>query len=427
MKTELISSMGVNYLSSGAKSQVKADGSFSDQIQKAEDSLKTEGKESQTLKNHDAKTEAGAEEKNEVKSEPAKQKDEKNVEENLQVQQQEKLETTDEPELDSETVDGILTLLSQQLGVSTEELQNSMEKLGMNAMDLQNPQNLIKLMVDVKELSSPMELLTDEQLAKSFKEISAQVNEIVDAKTNLADMGTQQETEGIEVVKMTEDTEESEEKLESAVDTMDETIDVEGNQMESGHSEEQDAEQNSMTEIKTVALNQSQAVTNPLDKLINNVQEALVDRVDDEMSQNIVKQVTDAVKLSIKSDVTSLEMQLYPEHLGKISIQIAAKNGVMTAQIMAENEAAKVALESQVDTLKQSFEDQGLKVESVEVMVSTKGFEQDKNNGNSDGSNKNQERKVRKGLLDELNQEDEDITEDENVRETLGNTVNYTA
>lgn len=78
----------------------------------------------------------------------------------------------------------------------------------------------------------------------------------------------------------------------------------------------------------------------------------------------------------MKNDVTSLQMQLYPEHLGKVSIQVVSKNGVLTAQIAAENEVAKAALESQLATLKESFDSQGIKVQSVEVMVSTNAFEQ---------------------------------------------------
>jgi flagellar hook-length control protein FliK len=139
-----------------------------------------------------------------------------------------------------------------------------------------------------------------------------------------------------------------------------------------------------------------------------------------------MKQITDAVKLTMKSDVTSLEMQLYPEHLGKISIQVAAKNGVMTAQIAAENETAKIAVESQIDILKQSLQEQGLKVESIEVMVSTKGFDQEKGNNHSQESEKNKNRRVRKDILEELTKDQED-EEDESVKETLGNTVSFTA
>ena len=43
-----------------------------------------------------------------------------------------------------------------------------------------------------------------------------------------------------------------------------------------------------------------------------------------------------------------MEMQLNPEHLGKIYLNISEREGVIRAQITAQNEAVKEALETQL-------------------------------------------------------------------------------
>ena len=53
-------------------------------------------------------------------------------------------------------------------------------------------------------------------------------------------------------------------------------------------------------------------------------------------AKDVIRQVVEEIKLTVKADNTSFEMQLNPEHLGKINLQVAAKNGVVTAQIATE-------------------------------------------------------------------------------------------
>ncbi len=72
-----------------------------------------------------------------------------------------------------------------------------------------------------------------------------------------------------------------------------------------------------------------------------------------------------------------------------------------------------------MNILKESFDNQGLKVQSVEVMVSSRGFDQ-----NTD--NQKQGRRIRKSLLEELDGREEE-PEEEDLKSALGNTVSYTA
>lgn len=143
--------------------------------------------------------------------------------------------------------------------------------------------------------------------------------------------------------------------------------------------------------------------------------------------REIIDQIVEMVKVKMNQDTTSLEMQLYPEHLGKIQIHVVSKDGVMTARIVAETEAAKQAVEGGLTSLKESLEQQNLKVDAIEVMVSTTGFESGEKEQNSYAQQK-KSRSGRKLDLSEL-QEDEAVKEAAELEKMkyTGSSVSYTA
>lgn len=143
--------------------------------------------------------------------------------------------------------------------------------------------------------------------------------------------------------------------------------------------------------------------------------------------REVIDQIVEQVKVNMNQNTTSLEMQLYPEHLGKIQIHIISKDGVMTARIAAETEAAKQAIEGGLASLKETMEHQDLKVEAIEVMVSTTGFER----GNEEQNSYEQQQNRRTGKrLDLSDLEDEESTEETAEIERMkytGSSVSYTA
>lgn len=148
----------------------------------------------------------------------------------------------------------------------------------------------------------------------------------------------------------------------------------------------------------------------------------------------IMDQIMDYMKVSVKPEATSLEMQLHPESLGTLHIQITNREGAVTAQFIAQNESVKAALESQVVQLKENLEQQGVKVEAVEVTVAEYSLE--RNPGGDQGEANQGGGKQRKGIrnlnLGELDLEEEgDLTQEERltaqVMQASGSTVNYTA
>ncbi|MCH5264870.1 MAG: flagellar hook-length control protein FliK [Lachnospiraceae bacterium] len=144
---------------------------------------------------------------------------------------------------------------------------------------------------------------------------------------------------------------------------------------------------------------------------------------------NIVEQVVRQVRIRVMSDTTSLELQLHPASLGRVSIQVSsAANGAATAVLAVENQMAKEALESQMIALKQTFEEQGLKVDAVEVTVSEFGLNREQHQaGQEQTGNQSKDRRFRADAGNGLEQEDEAPEVAEASRRDVNSTVDYTA
>ncbi|KMY49451.1 flagellar hook-length control protein FliK [Peribacillus loiseleuriae] len=73
-----------------------------------------------------------------------------------------------------------------------------------------------------------------------------------------------------------------------------------------------------------------------------------------------------------------LFIQLNPEHLGALRIELIQKNDVMVAKIMATTAQAKEMLESQLSGLKHSLVGQGIQVEKIEISQQLSTFSQER-------------------------------------------------
>ena len=86
-------------------------------------------------------------------------------------------------------------------------------------------------------------------------------------------------------------------------------------------------------------------------------------------------------------------MQLNPENLGKLYINVTEKNSEITARIAVSNEAVKNALESQMATLRENLQDANIRVNDVEITIATHEFERnlEQNAGNENGRHNGQQ------------------------------------
>lgn len=151
---------------------------------------------------------------------------------------------------------------------------------------------------------------------------------------------------------------------------------------------------------------------------------------------NIIRQIVSFSKVNVTAETATMEMQLNPEHLGKLYMEVTAKEGSVSAHIMAQNEVVREALESQITDLKQSLNQAGVRVDAVEVTVGNHEFErnleqnakQQEQQAEEQEKSRNRNRRINLNHLDELSGI---MTEEETLAARMmadqGNSVDYTA
>ncbi|MDD7178646.1 MAG: flagellar hook-length control protein FliK, partial [Lachnospiraceae bacterium] len=156
--------------------------------------------------------------------------------------------------------------------------------------------------------------------------------------------------------------------------------------------------------------------------------------------QHLMDQMEGLARVFASAEGNTVEMQLNPENLGKLVLTVTEKHGNVTAQIAASNEQVKEALQTQLVELRSTLQNQGIKIEAVEVTVATHEFEQNLD-GNSSANGQMQEqadrqnggaptqrRNLDRNNLDELSglMSEEETLAAQMMRDN-GGTVDYTA
>lgn len=80
------------------------------------------------------------------------------------------------------------------------------------------------------------------------------------------------------------------------------------------------------------------------------------------------KMLTSSRLRTFKNGLTELNVRLHPEHLGSLSIKLTQQNGNLIARIVAQTEAAKNLLDSQLHQLRHAFVGQNIQVEKIEIL-----------------------------------------------------------
>lgn len=375
---------------------------------------------------------AGTQEKSDVKAEDSDAKDLEKVQEVLGT-----------------IVQNLIGQITDTFSVSEEELQGVMDELGMTETDLMDPVQLNELLMAVSGAEDSFALLTDEELygnVKSIldlqKDLTGQAQEELqltpekwqDAVTKVVteepvitveveDHATDAAERSQSDVELPTVEQEPEEKIQAPVqNTQEEKTKDSGNRHESQTTGQQGnlllqnlKEENFLSGLQQASQTEGTQTTD---------------------TQDIMRQIMDYMKVSVKADGSDLEMQLHPQSLGTLHVQVASKNGVVTANFITQNETVKAALESQMVQLKESFAEQGVKVEAIEVTVQTHSFEQNLEQGRGNQSDQESgagvsRRRTRRINLNTAFAEDEPQTEEDRIAADImsanGNTVDFTA
>lgn len=94
--------------------------------------------------------------------------------------------------------------------------------------------------------------------------------------------------------------------------------------------------------------------------------------VDNEISrEDVIQQIVDKIKLNLNEDKQEIEINLKPDVLGKLTLRMELKDGVMTAKLVVDNFRTKELIESNLLQLKEQIKDNGLEIKTFEVFVGT--------------------------------------------------------
>ena len=133
-----------------------------------------------------------------------------------------------------------------------------------------------------------------------------------------------------------------------------------------------------------------QSFQNMSDEIAQMAEESKLQGAGTPNTESILKQLADYVKIHNGKELTEMELQLHPASLGNVKVTLATKGGVVTAQLTTENEIVKNAIESQVSQLKQNLEEQGVRVEAIEVSVASHQMERNLEQNTGDRQNQEQ-------------------------------------
>lgn len=355
-------------------------------------------------------------------------------------------EVLSEEELEKAAAE-LMTTIQEVMNVSPEDIQSALDELGITAEDLLDTKNIQALVVALTEGADELSVMTNEAVFANVQEITAKAEEL------LADLsaksGMSFEDIQAAIAKMAEAESVSEEPVayqtaspSDAVTTEERAVVLESNQFEhmqaatvssTENSRQNSAGDNMQGNSNDQQMTFAQTVVDQLEQAVAKTETVTTSYTT--TTESVMNQIQDAIRVIQTQDMTEMELQLHPASLGSLRIQIAAKEGVITAVFTTENEAVRAALEAQLVTLKENFAQQGVRVEAVEVTVASHAFEQNLNGDEqhageqtAEGQKKSSRRITLSDLMAdgaeaELSDEDRIVAE---MMKENGNTVDYT-
>ena len=346
----------------------------------------------------------------------------------------------------------VIQQTAEVLGVTVEQLQAAMDSLGMETLDVLEPGKLGELFMAVTGAQDASALITNEALYSDYQEVMGQLEGVLQGAADEMGISEAQLKDMLAQLQKPQTPEEVPEQAQPVIEIdRAETQDGEQEQLPQAENVSEEADTVSQQPQQNVDAGEedkdggrdagrhahNSGVTVQAEQL-RSFQPEQVQQAAQQTSawdvdtQDIMRQIMDYMKVQVKADMSNMEMQLHPASLGTLQIQLASKGGVITANFITQNEAVKTALESQMIQLQQSFEEQGIKVNSIEVTVQPHAFEQNLEQGRGSAGQEPQQkartRRIRLTGTEEI--AETEIPEDDALAAQMlaagGNTVDYT-
>ena len=345
----------------------------------------------------------------------------------------------------------IKQLIENFTDLSEEDLEEIMGQLGLVSTDLLNFENVIQVVISGENVPDISNLIMNEDFTNLVKEISNLFEKItsdISKELGISFEDAAKMLEGFETVdneikfdpKLIVKDENNEVKgeaiLQNAAIAEDEEIaDVRpqtnaSNQNESENLEDKEtikAEVKKDTTEKTSNEKTNENFQTTFNNFTEKVSEVIEESAGIANAREVVEQIVDEIKATIKLDTSSIEMQLNPEHLGKVSINIATENDVVKAKIVVTDRQVEQIVKANLEILRENLNNQGLKVEDLEVTIASRSFN-DQFAGTKEEQNggKKSKKAFKSFDDDEFGIASEQINEEEELM-LKGATVSYSA
>lgn len=337
----------------------------------------------------------------------------------------------------------IVEKVTDDLDISEDELNNAMQLLGLTALDLLNPANLAALYCEVTgNVSDPQALVLNADFTALFNDMSQIASENAAQLDLLSQLTasndgeilntdiissadapeTAEAADGVNTPEKTVDIsyDNTTASNQNINDTADEAVKVYDGSTKDGSYQNTDegtssgetgngvtsGENTDKSQTKVQADSSfddsDEHVLQHEDALSDNsvlhvsVSEQLNTDTSFELSQSqshsrvdttdIIRQIVDSISISNTTEESAIELQLTPESLGRMYINISQKNSEISARIAVSNEAVKEALQTQMVNLKEALNNSGIRVNEVEITVASHEFERNLEQGAANDS-----------------------------------------
>lgn len=353
--------------------------------------------------------------------------------------------------------------VAREMNVSEADVEKAMDELSLTPADLLNAENLTDLVVSLSGADDSMALLTDEGLYNNVQNLLTQLSNMKEGLMEEFSLSPQELTQSLasmqevpeqvtENVATEQNTEEAApEDMTAKPSVTEDNAEMDGNitiqregmteeAVSREHTGEHESHEESRQETgskgsQTTGTMQNNVLLQKETEAPQQVQENAAYAESNTQTQKIMDQIMDYMKIQLKPEMDQLEMQLHPETLGTLKVQLVSKGGEVTAHFQVQNESVRAAIESQMTVLKNTLEEQGVKVEAVEVTVESHAFESNLYNGQDRGNETlyQDKKKPRRHLnLNALSDDFEETAEEEellaaSIMKANGTTVDYTA
>ena len=363
----------------------------------------------------------------------------------------------------NEKAEELVEEIAKELGVTVEDVEKVLEELGISMVELFNRENLTQVVVVLSGAEDVAQIVMDEELFAQVNQLLGKMEELLTEASYETNVTVEELMEYVkteefkgEIETTNSDVKVMEAEVVTEVEETDviQTTDVNADTTEVNNETENNVKVN-VSDMSEGAnrdthsdLSHSEAESNQqfLTNVTNNVvlqNEAL--NAENGMTpfltyeaREIMQQILDYIKVSVKPDMTSLQMQLNPEELGTLQIEVSNKNGMLTAQFTTQDEGVKAIIESQLIQLKENLNEQGLKVQAVEVTVASQQFDRNLDkNGNQESTQEDNshapKKQIRRINLNELDMEEDLENADDAIKIAAdmmarnGNTIDFMA